>query len=89
MKRLVRELVALCSLTLAVGAASASTAGAKAEVSAPSASASAFTRHVDPFIGTDGTGHVNGSKRLFVTECYRTFRVRPATACEVSRCRFG
>ncbi len=59
MKRLIRELVALCCLTLAVGAASGSTAGAKAELaSAPSASASAFTRHVDPFIGTDGTGHV-------------------------------
>ena len=44
-------LLALCTLAGAQGAA----ATASASGAGP---ASAFTRHVDPFIGTDGTGHV-------------------------------
>lgn len=55
MKRLVCELVALCSLALATGVASAAATGVAAEATSRPA---AFTRHVDPFIGTDGTGHV-------------------------------
>ena len=66
MRRRRLAVLAACGGLLAAGGVSASSAASAANgarvPSAPAAdrtaAASSFTRHVDPFIGTDGTGHV-------------------------------